>query len=174
MLQAQALREPNENLTVGIRKCQKEDTVLDWRVLGLGTKQWVQGHTCPWVPPLYESGVIRPVPSPHPTGNCECTHGPSSGSNVLWGVALLFPCGQFIHNKVMESLSGQRKLSTCQTDEIQDVGKGWADWLLRPVFRVTRDPGCWGGIFMRRCFSSACKLNCVPYNSYIEALTPST
>lgn len=82
---------------------------------------------------------------------------------VGWGITV--PLWLVIHNKIMEGTSGQRKLSTCQSDETSDVEKEQTDWLGMPILGITRAPEyvCGtGNIFIRKHFSSAPKLNCVP------------
>lgn len=57
MLQAQALKEPNENLTIEIPKCQKTATVLQWsaglREGAMGSEQ-KRALGCPWFSPMWE------------------------------------------------------------------------------------------------------------------------
>lgn len=127
-----------------------------------GRSNGFRATMCPWFLPLppCESRVIRLVLSPYPTGNWECTH--EEAVAVIYGgvwCGITVPLWLVIHNKVMEGISGQRNLSTCQSDEIS------TDYLRMSILGVTRDPGyvCGtGSIFIRRHFSSAHKLNCVP------------
>lgn len=75
-------------------------------------------------PPRRGSSVIRLVLSPYPTGNWERTH--EEAVAVIYGgvgCGIAVPLWLVIHNKVMEGISGQRKLSTCQSDETSYVGK---------------------------------------------------
>lgn len=165
--QPKPLKNPRRNWQLGSPNVRKRTV----RVKSARLRDGAVGSEphVPLVSPLCESSVIRLVLSPYPTGNWERTH--EQAVAVIYsgvGCGITVPLRLVTHNKVMEGVSGQRKPSTYQSDEISDVEKEWTDWLWMSSLRVTRDPGyvCVGGvggsIFIRRHFSSAHKLNCAP------------